>query len=141
MTFLERLLIGGVLAVAGTIVIKGGREARAAAKEEQRRRESPVQFIPWLTPQDFALMTRYVASKTPRVINTDIEGLLVEITVQSNSGLTVWTAELDFNDYGNPSGRYWIRSDNEQSSIPKWFADMLRTEMVQRLDQGRVRFS
>lgn len=140
MGLLDKLLIGGVVAVVGAIAVKGSREAVAAAKEEQRRRECPPRFVPWLTERDFSLMVDYVASQSPRVIRAEATGLVVEITVRSNSGLTTWSADLDFNDYGNPSGKYWIRTENDQSPVPKWFADMLQGEMVQRLNQGQVRF-
>lgn len=140
MGFLDKMLIGGAVAVVGALAVKGTREAVAAAKEEKRRRESPPRFIPWLTEQDFAAMVSYVASQSPRVLGAVATGLVVHITVRSNSKLTTWSAELDFNDYGNPSGKYWIRTENEQSPIPQWFADTLQREMVQRLSQGQVRF-
>ncbi|GGD76644.1 hypothetical protein [Microbacterium murale] len=140
MGFLDKLLIGGAVAVVGALAVKGSKEAAAAAKEEQRRRESSPRFIPWLTEQDFALMVGYVASQSPRVIRAEVTGLVVEITVRSNSGLTTWSADLDFNDYGNPSGKYWIRTENDQSPVPGWFADKLAEQMIQRLDQGQVRF-
>lgn len=128
------------MAVVGALAVKGTREAAAAAREEQGRRESPPRFIPWLTEQDFSLMVGYVASLNQRVVRAEVTGLVVEITVRSNSGLTTWSADLDFNDYGNPSGKYWIRTENDQSPVPKWFADKLAEQMVQRLNQGQVRF-
>lgn len=140
MGIFEKLLISGAVAVVGTLAAKGLRESAAAAKEEQRRREVPPRFIPWLTEQDFSVMVGYVASLSPRVVRAEVTGLVVEITVRSNSKLTTWTADLDFNDYGNPSGKYWIRSENDQSPVPKWFADTLAEQMVQRLAQGQVRF-
>jgi len=141
MGFLEKLLISGAVAVVGTLAVKGSRELAAAAKEEQRRRDSPPRFIAWLTQEDFSAMVGYVSSQSPRIIRAAVTGLVVEITVRSNSGLTTWSAELDFNDYGNPSGSYWIRTENDQSPVPKWFADALREQMVQRLTQGQVHFS
>lgn len=86
-------------------------------------------------------MVRYVASQNTRIIRAEVTGLVVGITVRSNSGLTTWSADLDFNDYGNPSGKYWIRAENDQSPVPKWFAEKLKGEMAQRLNQGQVRFS
>lgn len=140
MGFLDKLLIGGAVAVVGALAVKGTREAAAAAREEQLRRESPPRFIPWLTERDFSLMVGYVASLSPRVIRAEARGLVVEITVRSNSGLTTWSADLDFNDYGNPSGKYWIRTENDQSPVPRWFAEKLAEQMTQRLKQGHVRF-
>ena len=140
MGLLDKLLIGGAVAVVGALAVKGTREAAVAAKKEQRRRESPPKFIPWLTEQDFSLMVSYVASQSLRIVRAEVTGLVVEITVRSNSGLTTWSADLDFNDYGNPSGQYWIRTENEQSPVPEWFANKLAEQMVQRLNHGQVRF-
>lgn len=136
----DKLLISGAIAVVGTLAAKGIRESAAAAKKEQRRRETLPRFIPWLTERDFSLMVGYVASLSPRVIKAEVTGLVVQITVRSNSKLTTWAADLDFNDYGNPSGKYWIRTENDQSPVPKWFADTLAEQMTQRLEQGQVRF-
>lgn len=140
MGILDKLLIGGAVAVVGALAVKGTREAAAAAAEERRRRAVPPRFIPWLTEQDFSVMVGYVASLNKRVIRREITGLVVTITVRSNTRLTTWTADLDFNDYGNPSGRYWIRTENDQSPVPTWFADMLAAQMTGRLEQGQVRF-
>ena len=141
MGILEKLLIGGAVAAVGALAVKGGRAIAAATAEEKRRRESPLKFIPWLTEQDFHAMVARVASQTPRLAGTTIDGLVVEITIRSNSGLSTWSATLDFNDYGNPSGRYWIRTENDQSPVPEWFAKKLQGEMVGRLQQGGVQFS
>lgn len=141
MGFLEKLIIGGAVAVVGTLAVKGSRELAATAKEERRRRETPPQFNADLTQEDFSAMVRDVSSRNSRIITAAVDGLTIVITVRSNSGLTKWTAELDFNDYGNPSGRYWIRAENEQSPVPTWFGDSMQELMRQRLSKGSSQFT
>ncbi len=78
-------------------------------------------------------MPDQLANTSPRVIRAETEDLVVTIFVRSNSGLPIWSAVLDFNDYGQPTGRYWIRTDNDQSSIPEFIASSLQEQILQRV--------
>ncbi|MCT1396642.1 hypothetical protein M4D51_13000 [Microbacterium sp. p3-SID338] len=128
MGILDRLLVGGAVALAGFGITK----VVQASKEEARRRSTPPEFDSRLTQHDFTTMASNLAQKTPRVFGAVTDGLVVTIFVRSNSGLTTWSAELDFNDYGRATGRYWIRTENAQSPIPELIANSLRDQIVQR---------
>lgn len=100
--------------------------------ETSRRKASPPQFDYKLSQQDFIDIAGRIAKNTPRVSQVVATGLTVVLRVQSNTGLTSWTAEIDFNDYGKPSGRYWISSQNSQSPIPEFFAKAVGEELARR---------
>ena len=63
--------------------------------------------------------------------------MTVTLHVKSNSGLSTWSAELDFNDYGHLTGAYWLSTENTQSIIPKHFADALQEQVRSRVSSPR----
>lgn len=125
MGFLDKLLVGGFAVLIGS-VFRG-------AQETKRRKNSPLRFDSRLSAQEFADIASRIARKTPRVVWVDTTGMAVTLTVRSNSGLTTWTAEVDFNDYGRLTGTYWLNSENAQSTIPRFFANALQEEVVKRV--------
>ncbi|WP_146082399.1 MULTISPECIES: hypothetical protein [unclassified Rathayibacter] len=128
MGFIDKLVIGGLTAVIGTGIVQVVRNAR----EEARRKNSVPEFDDRMTSQDFAAAAKRLAKSAPRVHEVTVADMNVKIKVRSVSGLTKWTAELDFNDHGKLSGRYWIRSENDQSPIPEHIANALQAEIERR---------
>lgn len=129
MGILDKVLVGGMVALLGA----GVRLIYQDAAETKRRKNSPLQFDNRLTEQDFISMVERIAAKTPRSEKVEVTGMVVRLTVRSNSGLTSWTTEVDFNDYGRLTGRYWLTSENDQSPIPKVFADTVKDEILTRV--------
>lgn len=129
MGFLDKLLIGGAAALVGA----GLRSQWRDMQETQRRKSSPLHFDDGLTARGFAELAEEVARRTTRVVRADVKGMTVDLLVRSNSGLTTWEAQVDFNDYGRLTGRYWLKSGNDQSPIPKFYADRLREELARRI--------
>ena len=123
------MTVGGI-AVAGVV-------ARALVKEAQetnRRRTTPLSFDDGVTRSDFAEMVRDLAARTPRVADVAVSGMTATLSVRSNTGLSTWRAEIDFNDYGHLTGKYWLRSENQDSPIPEHYADLLSSEIQSRLN-------
>lgn len=136
MGLIDKAIAGGVVAVVGGVVALAGAGVKmlvAASREEKRRRETPPQFDERLSQEDFITMVQTLAKRTPRVEVAKIDGLVVKIYVRSNTGLSMWSAVVDFNDYGRATGHHWISSQNDQSPIPKFFAEQLREQILQRL--------
>jgi hypothetical protein len=125
MSFLEKVLIGGGLAWLAKTMHRN-------VMEEQRRKNSPLSFDEGLTQEDFVNLATATAGRTPRVVGVTVVGMTVALRVQSNSGLSEWSATVDFNDYGHLSGRCWIKSENEDSAVPSHFASSLRAEIAER---------
>lgn len=72
----------------------------------------------------------YKAAKTiKRVTNISVDGPMVYGTVISQSGISTWDFEIDFNDYGHITGRYWINSNNNDSNIPNRVASLMNQYM------------
>jgi hypothetical protein len=78
-------------------------------------------------------IARDVAKGTPRVEDVVVTGMSVTLFVRSNSGLTTWTAEIDFNDYGHLTGTYWLSTENSASLIPEHFANALQAQIQHRV--------
>lgn len=131
MGFLDKLLVGGVAALIGGGVVRGYR----SVQETIRRKSTPMTFDVRLTQHDFVTISTRVAEATPRVFRSTTTGVTVLIEVRSNSGLSTWTAEIDFNDYGRLTGNYWIQSSNTQSPIPEFFARAVQEEIWKRAGQ------
>lgn len=129
MGLLDKLVVGGAAALLGTGIIRAVR----SGQETARRKNSPLQFDSRLTQLDFVRIAEQIARATPRVTQIEVSGLVATIFVRSTSGLSTWSAEIDFNDYGRPTGKYWINSENDQSQIPAFFADALQQQMRERV--------
>ncbi|MDT3344473.1 hypothetical protein [Microbacterium aquilitoris] len=125
---LDKIVLAGLAVLAGGGLAKGIKSIR----ETQRRRATAPVFDDGLTESDFRASVDQAVRKTPRVVEASVAGLVVAITVRSSSGLTKWSAEIDLNDYGHLTGRYWIRSENSQSPIPQHFAHELTAEVERR---------
>lgn len=117
------------MAAAGILA----REIFRNAAETRRRKGSPLQFDDALTPADFRAIVQGAARQTPRVKHAEVVGMTIVLHVRSNTGLSVWRAEADFNDYGRLTGSYWLSSGNSESVIPRHFADLVQAEIHRRL--------
>lgn len=135
MGFLDKLLIGGVAALIGGGIVQTYR----SAQETMRRKSTPMMFDDRLNQQDFVTISTRIAEHTPRVSRITSTGVTVLLDVRSNSGLSTWTAEIDFNDYGRVTGNYWLKSANTQSPIPEFFAHALQEEIWKRVGQNPTR--
>lgn len=127
MGIINKLLVAGV---AG-LVIKGISAARNAAEEEQRRQNTKCDFDAPLTEDMFKGIAIGAARKIKgKKIAISVEGPVVKGTVRSQSGLTTWCFTIDFNDYGEITGQYWIHSENDDSLIPKHIADTMQESIT-----------
>ena len=56
----------------------------------------------------------------------DIDNGAISVTVISQSGISKWEFELDFNDYGKITGQYWLSTENYDSEIPEKLGDSIQ---------------
>lgn len=129
MSIFDKLLVGGGLAFAGLIT----KTIFGDIKETRRRKSSPLHFDDALTYADFVEIVQEIVQQTPRIEESLVTGMTINLTIRSNTGLSRWDAEIDFNDYGYLTGSYWFVSDNQDSIIPKHFADLVQTEILRRI--------
>lgn len=130
----DKLAVGVGAVVLGAVV----RSAYKDAQETKRRRESPLRFDEGpITQIEFTEMAELAAKRTPRLTNVSVTGMTVAIQVRSISSLSMWRAEVDFNDYGHLTGTYWIRSGKSDSLVPQHFAEALKAQIESRLTTAR----
>ena len=78
------------------------------------------EFDDGITYEQFCdLAHKAVDSIKGRHIEIAVHGPMIEGIVSSRSNLSTWTFTVDFNDFGHITGKYWIRSENDQSTIPE----------------------
>lgn len=111
------------------------KEAREAAQEEKRRRESPCLFVDGISKERFSELAYEAAKETVRVRSLDINDMTVTIHVKSQSGLTTWDANIDYSDFGHLTGRYWLKTENDESLIPEYFAEVLKDKIEQNISK------
>ncbi|GAA2954415.1 hypothetical protein ACFO7V_02285 [Glutamicibacter bergerei] len=127
---LDKILVGVGIVIAGAVTHQLFRGHR----ESERRRSFPPQFDDVLTEHDFNEVVQAVALRTPRVSECIVTGMTIALTVRSNSRLSIWRAEIDFNDYGRLTGAYWLNSENSDSPIPRYVAGLVQDAVEQRID-------
>lgn len=135
MGFFDKLLVGGGVVLAGALARSWHKDAKLEAEEIARRKNSPLHFDDGVSEGVFAAIASDVGRGTTRVQQVTVSGMTVFIEVGSNSGLTTWSAQIDFNDYGHLTGAYWLNSDNSDSLIPRHFANEMQGRIARCIGQ------
>ena len=106
---------------------KSAKRAKEREEEDKRRRETPCRFNNGISREQFAFIVRKSTKKLRRLSSLEIDGPIIYGTVRSNSGLSEWDFKIDFNDYGNITGNYWIKTENYDSSVPYHIAKNIKS--------------
>ncbi len=123
----------GVAVTPFTAIVNFVEEQRRQREEERRRRESPCVFTDGISKERFLELAQEAANETVRVQSFDVNKMAVTIHVKSQSGLTTWDADIDYSDFGHLTGRYWLKTENDDSLIPEHYAKVLKKKIEQDL--------
>lgn len=104
-------------------------EKEQKRREEEQRRSTPCPFLDGLSRSDFESIVFNNANRIQRVKRVSINGAQVEGRAYSRSGISEWNFNIDFNDYGHITGRYWLKSDNSDSNIPEGLAESISDDI------------
>lgn len=102
---------------------------KEAAEEEERRKNTPCDFVDGISQTDFDQMALSSCKHIKRLTDVYTDGPIVYGTVRSQSGISSWSFKIDFNDYGHITGQYWIASDNNDSDIPSAIAKRISSSI------------
>lgn len=97
-------------------------EQERRRKLEEERRATPPSYDDGVSEEEFEQIVLKAKKGIPRIKTTTVKGFVVDIEVKSQSGISIWEATIDFNDFGHLTGWYKIWSENDDSNIPKAFA-------------------
>ena len=104
----------------------------------QIRRQMPCLFIDNLSPTLLKSLASEVASKITRIKNVSVHGAVIYATVESQTGLSDWEFNIDFNNWGHIDGTYWTYSENNDSSIPKHFGKTLSGKICEYIRNNNI---
>ena len=117
------------LKIASNVVLAIPRFIASTAEELKRKRElekqrisTPPSYDDGVSEQEFLDIIEKVKNEFPRIKSASAIGLVVELEIKSQSGITIWNATVDFNDFGHLTGWSRIRKENSDSKIPDAFA-------------------
>ena len=116
------LLELGAIGVFGFLIHQSRKTESQKSEEEHKRRITPYYFDKGITEEKFKNIVLQAGRHIKRVEELTSDGLIVSGSFRSQSGLISCDFEIDFNDYGHITGRYWISSENPESSIPEHIA-------------------
>lgn len=89
------------------------------------RKNQAFSFDSRMSFEEFKALAINIAKPIKRLY-VEVESHYVKGTVRTISGLDYWKFEIDFNDYGRLSGKYWIeKKENYDSDLPEKYADRL----------------
>lgn len=91
----------------------------------RKRKETPCFFKDGISREEFEKIARRIGKRLRRVKNITVEGPIIYCTAESQTGFTTWDFNVDFNDWGHVTGIYWTQTDNEDSSLPMHYAQMV----------------
>lgn len=107
-------------------------EVGQLVKRERRREKVENAFGYVLTEESFSEIVESVARRHEfrRISECVVDGALIKGLVTSVNGGSTWRFRIDFNRNGEITGEYTYSSDNDDSSLPQYFADAIRKEIV-----------
>ena len=97
-------------------------EMERRRKLEAERRATPPSYDDGVSEEEFEQSVIKAKKGIPRIKSATISGFVVNIKVKSQSGISIWEATVDFNDFGHLTGWHRIWSENNDSNIPEAFA-------------------
>lgn len=98
--------------------------------EEEKRKSTSCKFSDDISEYEFGLMVCKAGKFIKRLETLYVNGAIVYGTVKSQSMLSTWSFQIDFNDYGHITGSYWITSENSDSTIPSRIAKDIRESIL-----------
>ena len=104
-------------------------EVKRREEENRRRLSIPCRYDDGFTREQFEQTVYRCAKRIKRIKKTEINGLIISCTVESRSGISDWSFELDFHDYGHYTGRCILRSGNWDSTIDTRLRDLIIEEL------------
>ena len=107
---------------------------RRKIDEENRRKNTVCYFNGSISRDEFYEMVELGRRGIRRITRLYADGPVVYGTVRSHSGISEWYFKIDFNDYGNITGNYWLSSDNYDSDIPNVVANRISQQINDRLN-------
>ena len=110
------------------------KKAEAEKQEKESRKNIPCDFDNGISYKEFKQIVFDNAKRIGRIKYWEVSGPIVKCTVESNTGISDWNFEIDYNDYGEISGDYWIWTQNDDSAIPRKLADDIRYDLRNELD-------
>lgn len=97
-------------------------------------RKVPCSFNGGISEEDlYYFAQEAISNYTKREVEIKVNGPIVTGVVRSQSGQTVWLFSVDFNDYGRITGKFWIYSENSDSSIPYHVATNIEKQILTKL--------
>ena len=126
------------IGIAGHLINKANQNSIEAAEEkaeQERRKKTPCRFIDGFSEDEFEQMVRKASKRIRRISEVSVDGPFIHCAVQSQTGISEWEFELDFNDYGHITGTFWCSSDNSDSNIPNRLGELIRDEINKCLSE------
>lgn len=138
MGFLSYLLLGGISLYGIHKIKESNEEVRRAEEEriemENKRKSYIYSFNEGLSKEKFNEIVYSCTKKIRRIERIDIYGLAIYVTVSSQSGISSWDFVLDYNDYGELTGKCYIKKENYDSNIPRKLNDLIYEKLEPYID-------
>lgn len=129
MRLLKVLAAGAVGIGMLALINKANKEEQERIEENRRRMNTPCEFDGPIAEEEFQAIVRSAAKTIRRLKVLEIDGPVVRCSVRSASGISTWEFTLDFNDYGEITGKCWTETKNEDSTIPSVLKERIQDEL------------
>lgn len=94
-------------------------------EENVKRKNYKCTSSDGLSFKEFKEIVIHECEQIAKELRYAVDGAIVFITIKFVDGVSENYYELDFNDYGKITGRYWIMSDNDDLEIPLCVAERI----------------
>lgn len=130
---IEELVIGAVAlgAISSAMKKKKKKEQPISVSEQDKssidltRENTVFNFPKGMDESDFKAIVRNACKNIPAIVYVGTYDSIVACIVSNGNSLQKWNFKLDFNDYGQLTGKVWITTEIGNSNLPQVLADRI----------------
>lgn len=104
-----------------------------------KRRETPCRFDCGISFEEFKCIVETEASRIKRIAQIKVYGPEVNGIVYSQSGLSTWEFQIDFNDWGKITGYFWTESSITNSHVNEILGERISEVIRKYLEKKNIR--
>lgn len=93
-------------------------ELMKSEEERKKRMNTVCNFDRGISKDEFYEMVMHARKGIKRLTELYADDTMVYGKFLSQSGINEWYFTIDFNDYGELTGSYWLTTNNENSHLP-----------------------
>ncbi len=104
----------------------------------EKRINTPCKFTDGISFSEFENIAQKAKKRFKRISHITIDKTTIYCTVTSQSFLSEWYFQVDFNDWGHITGTYWHKTDKTDSKIHEYYGNLISEKIHLLLKERNI---